>query len=153
QVDDDTGAFPLIGFIVDMSNAFDDLFIHQLAYAIAERVTVDLVRHFRNDDLFPAAGLGVHMQLAAKNDTSSAEVHGCLDTFHAVDDTSCREVGRFDMFDQLFDRNILIVDVSHTAVDGLGEVMGHHIGGHTDGNTAGTVYQQLGYPRGQNGRF
>jgi len=120
QIDDDAGAFPLVRLIIDVRNSFDDLFIHQLSDPVTKCVAVDLVRHFRNHDLFSAAGFGIHLQFAAKYDTAPAEMHGCLDPFHAINDASGREIGRFDIDHQFFNGDVPVADISHTAVDHLG---------------------------------
>src|SRR6201991_274071 len=150
EIDDDTRPFPFVGFIVDMRDAFDDLFVDQLTDTIAKGVPVDLVGYFRNDDGLSSAGFGIDMNLAAKNDTTAAKMHGSLDAFHTIDDPACWKVGSLDMHHQLFDSHVLILDIGDTTVDDLRQVMRHHIGGHPNGDTAGTVHQQLGDAGGQN---
>src|ERR1700761_5241721 len=93
QIDNDTRAFPFVGFIVDMRYAIDDLFVDQLTDTIAKCVPVDLVWNFRNDDGFPSAGLGIDMNLAAKNDTTPAKMHGSFDAFHTIDDPARWKIG------------------------------------------------------------
>src|SRR5450432_4139128 len=152
QVDDDTGAYLIVRFVVDMGDAFYHLFIHQLPDPVAERVPVDLVRHFRHDDLFPAAVLRIDMQFAAKHDPAPPEMHGGFYAFHAVDDPSGGEIRGLDIVYQFFDRDVPFVDIGDATVNDLGKIMRHHIRGHPHGDAAGAVDEQLGNAGWQYGR-
>src|SRR5258708_3059089 len=144
QVDDDAGAFAFVGFVVDMRDAFNDLFIDQLTDTVAKRVAVHLVGNLGDDDLFPAAGLCIDLYLATEDHPAPAEVHGGLDAFHAVDDPARREIGRLYMYHQFLDGDIPFFDIGHTTIDHFREIVRHHIGGHPDGDAAGAIHQQLG---------
>src|SRR5437588_9528105 len=93
QIDDDTRAFPFVGFVVDVRDAFDDLFVDQLTDTITKGVPVDLVWHLGHDDRLPTARLRIDMELAAKNDATPAKMHGCLHPFHTIDDPASWKIG------------------------------------------------------------
>src|SRR5258708_36854355 len=146
QVDDDTGAFLIIGFIVDMGNPFHDLLVHQLTYTVAEGIAVDLVGHFGDDDRLSSAGLGIDIQLTAHYDPASPEMHAGLDAFHSINNTAGRKIRRFAVLHSLIYRDIALIDISNTAIDDLRDIMRHHVRSHPNGYTAGAIDDQLGNP-------
>ena len=75
------------------------------------------------------------------------------DAFVAVNDASGREIGSLDVFHQLGDGDVVIVNIGDDAVDALAEVVRCHVGGHTDGDTVGAVDQQCGDLCRQHGRL
>src|SRR5690606_7979241 len=110
-----------------MRNAVNYFFIYQLTYAVGKAVPVYLVRHFGDDNLLPSAGLGIHMQLAPDHYPATPGMHGGFYTFHAVDDTTCWEVGRLYMLHQLIYCNVPVINKRHAAVNYFGQVVRHHI--------------------------
>ncbi len=75
------------------------------------------------------------------------------DAFVTVNNASRREIGSLDVFHQLGDGDVVVVDVGDDAVNALAEVVWSHVGGHTDGDTVGTVDQQCRNLCRQHGRL
>ncbi len=81
----------------------------------------------------------------------------------AVDGTACGEVGSLDILHKVCHGNLfrfgitaavyLVLNVCHTAVYDFAEVVGGHIRCHTDSNTGGSVYEQIGETAGQHSRL
>ena len=79
----------------------------------------------------PAGGIGLPDAGAAHNDALGREVRP-LDVLHQVVEIGVRVLQHMD-----------------AGPNHLPEVVGRNIGGHPNGNAAGTVYQQVGEPAGQ----
>ena len=84
-----------------------------------------------DNDLAPSGGVGGTDAAASHNDAPGGEV-GSLDIFHQV-----RQL------------RLGIVQHADAGVDDLGQVMGRDIGRHTYCNAGGAVYQQIGETAGQ----
>ena len=97
-------------------------------------------------DVFKVA-LGTHDHAAA---TCAVAV---LDTGHAVDDGTCREIGRGHDFHQFINRGFGIAQQVQASVHHLVQVVRRDVGGHAHGNTTRAVDQQVGQTRGQNQGF
>jgi len=114
---------------------------------------IDHVGNFSDDDALAAAGRMLDFGLGAHDDAAAAREHGLLDPLVTVDDTARGEVGALDVVQELLARDFGIVDIGTAGVDDLGEVVRSHVGGHTDGDTAGAVDNQQGNLRRQDRRL
>ena len=86
---------------------------------------------------------GTHHDLAAACGIGGA------DAAAAHDDTAGGEVGAFDVRHQIRERCLGIVQHADARADHLPQIVGRNIGGHTHGDTAGAVHQQVGEAAGQ----
>src|SRR5690606_37268841 len=113
---------------------------------------VDLVRDLRDHDLEAVAALGLFDEgLGADDDTTTAGRIRRLDTLETEDGASGREVRpRYD-FEELFQRNVRVVDERRERVANLGEIVRRDIGRHADRNTGATVNQQVRQSSRQHG--
>ena len=90
---------------------------------------------------------------SAHHDAPTAGVEGIPNPFDAVNDTSCRKIGRLDEFHEVFDRAVWIVDKVHHAFHHFAEVVRRHVGRHAHGNARGPVDQKVGNFCGENRGF
>ena len=151
--DDDNACTLVVTLVVDVRNALDFLLVNQLADFLDHIGFVDHIGDFGDYDTLSAAlgvldfGLGTH------NDAATACFESFLNTCVAIDDTTCGEVGCFNVLSQLLGGDVAVVDVGAASVHHLAQVVGCHIGSHTYGDTARTVHQQQGNLGGQYGGF
>ena len=78
--------------------------------------------------------------LATEDDASPTRLKRLTHTFVAIDDAGGREIRGLDVLHQLLRGDFTVVDIGNNAVDAFAEVMGSHVGGHTHGDTIGTIY-------------
>ena len=150
QLDDDPHAVA-VGLIVQVADALDALFLHQVRNVLDQAGLVDHVGDLGNDDLEPAVLLLLDLGAAAQGDLAAAGGVGGADAAAAHDDAAGGEVGALDVLHQAGQVDVRIVDQGHRALDHLGQVMGRDVGGHAHGDAGGAVDQQVGEPAGQHG--
>ena len=92
-------------------------------------------------------GLGPH------DDRAAARRVGRADAGAAEDHAAGREIRTGDDLDQLFDRDVRIVDHGDAAVDHLAEVVRRDVGRHADRDAAGAVDEQVREARRQDLRL
>ena len=83
----------------------------------------------------------------------AARMVGLANLCVTVDDAAGGEVRSRHELNELIDRDVPVVDVGHRGIDGFRQVVRRDLGGHTDGDTVGTVDQEAGNGRGQYLRF
>ena len=135
-----------VGLVVDITDAYQFLLVYQSCNVLNQLSLVNSVRNFGHDDgrvigRLLNLGLGAHHHPA---------LTGLVSFLHAAqtENISARgEVGRRHILHQSLDVNLGIVDISHRGVDDFGQVVSGNVGGHTDGDTARTVDQQVGNAR------
>ena len=135
-------AFP-VGLVADFADALDLLFVDEVGRLADHVRLVDLVGNLLDDDLLLAGAGLFEAGLAAHDHPASASLIRILDSLHAIDDASRREVRGLDVLHQSLHRNVGVIDHGHTAVDDLGQVVGRHVGGHAHGNARCTIDEQV----------
>ena len=140
----------LVGFVLDVADAFQLFLMHQLRHALEQVLLVHLIRDLIDDDRLPLTpvdvfevALGAHHKLAASGAVSVANAG------QAVDDPRCREIRRWDDFHQFVDRRSRVFQQMLAGVDHLVQVVRRDVGGHADRDAARTVDQQIWKPRWQ----
>ena len=152
EFDDDAHAVA-VGFVLHVGDAFDPLFAGGLCDAVDHRGLVDLIGHVVDDDGpavftdFLGMGAGPHDDRAATFEVGLARAGA------AKNDAARREIRGGNIFDQLFGRQVGVVDQGKSGVDDLAQIVGRDVGGHTDGDAAGAVDQHVRKACGQDGRF
>ena len=68
-----------------------------------------------------------NLSLGAHYDTSATSHVGFAHTAHTIYITACREVGSFDVSHQIFDVDIIIVDICDAGIYHFGQIMGRVI--------------------------
>ena len=130
--------------VVHISHTLYFMFVCQIGNIFHKVSLVDAIRNLSNDNLVMCLstldfGLGTH------DDASATSLVCVTDTCESINIGTSREVRSWDVFHQTVRVDIRIVNVGTTTVNNLAQVMGRHVGGHTDGNTITTIDQQVGY--------
>ena len=153
ELDDDAQA-RLVGLVLDVADALELLFLHQLGHALEQVLLVDLVGDLVDDDRLALAAVDVlEVALRAHHYAAAAGAVAFAHAGGAVDDAGGGEVGRRDQLDELVDRRLRVVQQVQAAVDHLVEVVWRNVGGHADGDARRAVDQQVGQPRRQHQRL
>ena len=155
DLDDDAQAHPVAGLVLDVGDAGQLALAHLVGNRGDEVVVVDLIRQFGDDDRGAAPGVLFDFHDAAHPDRTAAGGVGIDDALGPDDQAGGGEVRALDPFDHRREGGLLVgVEVLQAPVDRLGQlaqVVRRDVGGHTDGDTAGTVGQQIGEPARQDG--
>ena len=77
--------------------------------------------------------------LGADTDGAAAGGVGVADAAGAHDDAAGGEIRAFDVVHQFFIGDVAVTDHGDDAVNDFAQVVGRDIGGHTNGDTRGTV--------------
>ncbi len=136
-----------------MGNSLNYFIIHQLANSVGKHIPIYLIRHFRNNNLLPATLFSIHMAPASHNNPAPSRAETLFNTFHTKNDASRRKIRRFNKLHQFLYTYLPILYKGNTGIHRFTQIMGHHVGGHTHGNTRGSIYQQLRNPGWQYCRF
>ena len=109
--------------------------------------------YFSDYDALTTRSGVLDLGLSAHNHAATTCEQRLLNTLVAVDDTACGEVGTLDIVQQLLALTLGVVDICAAGIYNLAQVVGRHVGSHTYGDTAGTVYEQQRNLCGQYGRL
>ena len=147
-----------VRLIPQVGDAVDLLVSYQLGDLLDESRLVDHVRDLRHDDAALAVGHGLDIGNRAGTDLAPAGSVCFLNAFRAENGGTGGKIRAFDDGQKLLDFCISalfhpVVDDLHHCLDDLPQVVGRDIGGHTDGDTLGTVHQQVRVTGRQNNRF
>ena len=129
-----------IRLITELGDTFKLFLFDQLGDALNQACLVQLVGNFGNDNGL-ATSLFVHFnaRFCPHIDTSAASTIGLNNSRSAIDNTGSGEIRPWNIFHQLIDGNLRIVDHRQTTFDHFSEVMGRNIGRHAHSNTRGTI--------------
>ncbi len=140
--DHDDAQTVAVRLVVDVGDALDLLVVDQVGDLLDHLGLVDHVGDLRDDDALAAARRMLDLGLGTHDHAAAARQQRLTDAFVAVDDAARREIGALDVLEQLLALDLGIIDIGAAGVDHLAQVMGRHVGRHTDGDTARTVDQQ-----------
>ena len=139
-----------VGLIAEVNNPLYDPVPHKLCNSFDQPGFVDLVRYLCDDQSAAASAHILQMDPAADHQTSSAGSIGgnkLVPRIFQHNNTAGWEVRTFDIFHQVFDRDIIItlpfVEQIDNSVTDLPQVMRRNVRCHTDSDPAGTVHQQV----------
>ena len=153
QFDDNPHTLPVVGFVTDIADALNFLFMHQIRNLLDEDGLVDLVGDFRRDDTRAAVAHLLDIGAGAHGNPAVAGHVGLPDPAVTHDQSGCREIRPLDILHEVFHRAVRIVDHADDAVDNLLQVMRRNVRGHPDGDTARAVHQEVRETRRQHGRL
>ena len=137
EVDDDAHALA-IGLVVDIGDAFNLLFVGKLGNVLDEFGLINAVRYL-GDDNAVVLTLALNFGLTANHDFAATGLIGLSYAIITIDDTARWEVGSLNVLHQFVDGNLRIIDIGTDAIDTLREIVGRHIGSHTDSDAVGTI--------------
>ena len=118
----------------------DFLFVDQVGNPGNQLCFVDHIGDFVNDQLFPTVRHHLYRSFRTNDDTSPPGQIGFTYSTVSVDRSTGRKIRSFNNFDQLFDVDIVIIDISTNSIYSVFDVVRRHIGSHTDGNPRGSVH-------------
>src|SRR3569623_1010705 len=134
----------LIGLVAELGDALDAFFLHELGDLLEQTRLVHLVRQLGDDDGLATLGVFFDMRARPYVDAAAAGVIGLVNAARAVDDGGGRKIRAGNQLHERRDIDGRVVDHRQAAVDHFIEIVGRHGGGEADGNTGGTVDQQIG---------
>ena len=85
-----------VTFVVNIWDAFNLLFVHQVGYLHNKQLLVHVVRNLGNDNSF-VLGFGFYFGFCSYHYSTSTGFKSFFYATEAVDDATCREVGAFDV--------------------------------------------------------
>ncbi len=138
-----------VGLIVQVADALNALVFYEVRNVLNEARLVDHIGDLGDDDLGAAILLFLNGGAAAQGDLAAAGGVGGTDAAAAHDNAGSGEVRALDILHQAGQVDVRVVDIGHTAVNHLTEVVGRDVGGHTDGDALAAVDQQVGEAAGQ----
>ena len=167
QLDDNP--HPLaIRFVAQIRDAVDDFFADQIRDPLEERLFVDLIRYFGDDDRDAVALLvGLDRRARAHLDRPASGGVRLEDAAAADDEPGGRKIGPGDQFDQLFElfaagrgrlvavggTQVGVLDEPDAGIDHFAQVVRRHVGRHPDRNPGRSVHEQVRERRGKDGRL
>ena len=142
-----------VGFVLHMGDALDLLVADLFGDLLDHRGLVHLVWDLVDDD-GPAILADLFHVLLASDDNGTAPLKvGFARAGPAQHDTPCGKVGTGNIFDQILDREVRIIDQRQRRVTNLAEVMRRDVRRHANGDTPGAIDQHVRETRRQNNRF
>ena len=152
DVDHDTHTVP-VGLVAKVSDTFELLGLHQLCDLCHQFGLVHLVGDLVHDDRNLSSGPVLIVRVGTDPDLATSGAVSGDDSRQSVDGTSGGEVGTFDVFHQIHHGSIRAIDGVHDRIHDLAEVVRRHVGGHSHGDTCGTVKEQIGELGRKHGRL
>ena len=144
----------LVRLVLDVADAFDFFLVHQLGHALLQGLLIDLVRQLVHDDGLTLALVDIfEVAFGAHHHFAAAGAVAILHAIDAIDDAGSREVRCRNDFHQLIDGGFGVAQQVQAGIHHFIQVVRRDIGGHTHGNTARAVHQQIGDARRQHQRF
>ena len=145
------------GSVVQIADAIHTFFFDQFGNLFNQTEFIDHVRDFRYDDFFSAVAHGLDFRCGTHKDFPASGTICGADAAFAQNGGTGGEVRTFDIFHQFFHIGFFAIDfiIYHDSqtVDDFSQIMRRDIGCHTNGDTRGTVHQQVWNPCRQYHRF
>ncbi len=142
EINDDAGVF--IGLIAHRADLGKDLCIRKFRDALDESGTVHCVGNLGDDDLLAALGVFEDAGTSTHFDTASSGAGIVVDAAIPEEcSTSGREIGAFHIAEELFNRNVRIIDRGTNAVDDFPEVVGRQVRCHAHSDPGAAVDEQI----------
>ncbi|OQB99600.1 MAG: hypothetical protein BWX79_03091 [Alphaproteobacteria bacterium ADurb.Bin100] len=118
--------------------------MHQFGHALLQRLLVDLVGQLVDDDGLALAAVDVlEVAFGAHDHPATAGAVAVLHAVDAIDDSGRGEIGRRDDLHQFVDGGLRIAQQVQAGVHHLIEVVRRDVGGHSHGDAAGAIDQQV----------
>src|SRR5690606_13117204 len=136
---DDAHPLP-IGFIPDVGNALDFLFIDHVGGLLDHVRLVDLIGNLGHHDAFAALDF-LKIGPGPDNHPATTGMEGLFDPVISIDDAAGRKIRGLNMGNQLVDSDFRVIYIGHGPVHDLGKVVRGHVGGHSHGDPGGAVDQ------------
>ena len=141
KLEDDTNGF--IRLIAGVTDAIQLFLLHQLRHPLDQLFGVDVVGNFGDDQLRFARTSVFHRDFATQLEGSSSRFVIGGDRFLATDQGARGEIRTGHDLENLFGRELRILNQGHNRINGLAQIMGRYVGGHAHGNTGSPVDNQI----------
>ncbi len=141
EIDNHAGVF--VRLISDGANLRKNLGIRQFRDALNEFGAVHDVGDFSDDDLLTPFRIFFDGSTASHFDAASSGRGVVIDAAVSENSTASGEVWALDVFEQLFNRDLWVVDRGTGAVDHFAEVVWRNISRHAHCNTSAAVDEQI----------
>ena len=152
QFDNDAHA-GAITLVADIGNVIDDLVVHQRGNALDQAGLVHLVRNFGDDDGLLLLGHVLDQGLGAHHEAATTRAVSLGNAAASVDDAVGRKIRAFDDLQDLHERGGGIVHQQDRRIDDLGEIVRRNFSRHADGDSVGTIDEQIWNTRRKNIRL
>ena len=139
-----------VGLLVNVAYALYPLLLDKFGYALDELGFVDLIGDLGDDDAALAARHLLYLRARTDDRVALARLIRLFDARSAHDERAGGIVGRGDIFDQLVDVHVGIVEQGYRAVDDFAQIVRRNGSRHAHGDAVRTVDEQVGIARGQN---
>ena len=134
-----------VGFVLNVTDVFDFLFVHQLGHALLQSLFVDLVRQFIHDDGLALAPVNVFkMAFGTHDHAASTRAVAFFDTADAINDAGGGKVRRGHDLHQIVDGGIRMAQHVQAGVHDFIQVVRRDVGGHAHRNARRPIHQQIG---------
>ncbi len=153
DLDDQSQALVPVGEVFEVGDALELLAGHQLLDLGDHALGADVVGELGDDDaLAPRRDL-LDLALGAHAERATTGLVGVAHPLQPDDGAARRQVGAGDIFHQLVERGVRLLDQVAGGGHDLGQVVRRHIGGHADRDAARAVDQQVGERRRHDDRL
>ena len=150
---DNTDAIFFTGFIADISNIFNYIFLGKLVNGLNDLGLVNLIRNgCKNNLLFAVFDILDSVIRPNGNFTFASGIHAD-NTIRALNCTATREIRPLDIFHQSQGIQLRVVYFSNNAFDNLSKIVWSHLACKTYGNALTAVYQHIRESGRQHGWF
>src|SRR5437868_686176 len=106
----------IIAFIIYIRNAFYYFIVYEMADLLRKEIAVHLEWYFSNYNFFFAVLRCFNRNASPKHDPATTGVHGCLNAFVAVNNSTGWKIGSFNELDQLINGNFFIVNICNASI-------------------------------------
>ena len=152
ELDDDTHTVP-VGLVPEIGYTLYLLVLDPLGDLLDEHGLVHLVGNLVDDDPLLAVAHLLEVGVCPDLEPSTSGLVCGPYPGKAVDRTSGGEIRTLDELHELLEGRIRVVDGVRYRVTDLPQVVRGHLGGHSDGDSVGTVHQQVGELGREDGRL
>ena len=151
--DDHNANTVAVALVIDVCDTLQLLLVDHIGDLLDHLGLIDHIGDLGDHDALTTRRRMLDLGLGTHNHATTTRFECLTNALVTVDDTTRREVGTLDIFSQLRNLDLLVVNVCTASVANLTQVMGSHIGCHTYRNTARTIDQQQRNLGGQHRRF
>src|SRR5690606_30074609 len=141
-----------VGFITDFIDTRNFFLLHEFRCTGNHFSLIYLVRYFGDDNSVPVVNF-FEIHFSPNHNTSAAGVQSVTHTVVTINNTSCGKIRRYDVLHKLIYSDLTFVYIRTAGIYRFRKVVRRHIGGHTHGNTARTVDQEIRNSGRHYGRF
>ena len=153
ELDDDADTLP-IGFVAQIGNPFDPFIPDQLGNFFDKLGLIDLIGQLSDDQPFAIrAFIRFDLHFRAQREETPSALIGGLDTGRSIDESGRWEVGAWNFFHQLGNRDLRILQEQEESLDHFAGIVGRNVGGIAHRNAAGAVDKKIRDFRGEHQRF